>query len=49
MFYQYVLVTVFIFSEWAEDFLCCKAGALTVAEKLVENISPLGYTFHSLQ
>ena len=49
MFYQYVLVIVFMFSEWAEAFLCCKADALTVPEKLVENISPSGYTFHSLQ
>ena len=38
--YQYVLVIACMFSGWIEAFLCRKADATTVAEKLLENIFP---------
>ena len=38
--YQYVLVIACMFSGWIEAFLCRKADAITVAEKLLENIFP---------
>ena len=41
MSYQYVLVTLCMFSGWAEAFLCHTANALTVAKKLLENVSPI--------
>ena len=39
--YQYVLIIACMFSGWIEAFLCRKADAKTVAEKLLENIFPL--------
>ena len=40
MGYQYVLVTVCMFSRWIEAFSCFKIGTLTMLKKTLENVFP---------